>query len=304
MNKVHVAQIDLNLLVVFDELLRSRSTTVAARRLGRTQSAVSHALRRLRSSFGDPLFVRAGSSLSPTATAERLRAPLGDVLSRAESLFTHADAGFDPSVIERTFTFAGTDYSEILLMPRILPELRRLAPLVDIVTRPVGDEIERAIKNRDVDIAFGTGFRMLPGVQVDPIRDDNLLVFMRRGHPALRGKLTPSRYAALDHVLVSPSGRSGSIIDTELESLALERRVVLRLPYFGAAAAVVASTDLVVSLPAALVSPVTRGFGLVSRPVPFAVKSFTFSMIYSTVYRDDPAHRWLRELVLAAGRAR
>jgi DNA-binding transcriptional LysR family regulator len=302
MNLEHVARTDLNLLVVLDDLLRSRSTTLTARRLGRTQSAVSHALRRLRGVFEDPLFVRAGSTLRPTAAAERMRAPLAEVLSQAEGLLSRAGIGFDPSRLERTFTIVGTDYSDILVMPRLMPVIRRTAPGVDVVTRPLGDDVERAIQTRDIDLAFGTGFRSLPGVTSQGVRDDELVVLLRRGHPVLKQRLTPQRYAALDHVLVSPRGQPGGLVDDALESLSLTRRVVLRMPYFAAAAVVVAKTDLVVTLPAAFVSRLAKGLGLVSLKVPFPLRGFTFSMSYSATLEDDPAHRWFRELVIASGR--
>jgi DNA-binding transcriptional LysR family regulator len=108
-----LAQVDRNLLVL-DELLRSRSTTAAARRLRRTQSAASHALARLHGTFGDPLLVRAGSSLRATAAAERMQAPLRDVLLQARALVAAASAPFDPTRIE-TFVIACADYAEILV---------------------------------------------------------------------------------------------------------------------------------------------------------------------------------------------
>lgn len=302
MNIDHVARTDLNLLVVLDDLLRSRSTTVTARRLGRTQSAVSHALRRLRLLFDDPLFVRAGATLRPTSAAERMRAPLRDVMVRAEGVLSRTSIDFDPSRIEQTFTIAGTDYSEILVMPRLLSLVRRRAPGVNIVTRPLGDDVERAIQTREVDLTLGTGFRLISGVAVENIFEDELVVLLRRGHPALQKKLTPRRYAELDHVLVSPRGQPGGIIDSALEPLGLSRRVVLRMPYFGAATIVVAQSDLAVTLPAKLVDVVSKGFGVVSVPVPFSLSGFSFSMAYSTTFKDDPAHRWFRELAVEAAR--
>lgn len=303
MNDVHVRRTDLNLLVVLDALLRSRSTTLAARRLGRTQSAVSHALRRLRVTFDDPLFVRAGAALRPTPAAESLHAPLRAMLLQAEGLLARTTVGFDASRVERVFRIVGTDYAEILLMPRLVPMLREKAPGIDVVTRPFGeDDVERAIQIRDVDFAFGTGFRAAPGIAGEKLRDDALVVLLRRGHPALRRKLTPASYAALDHVLVSPRSVAGGVIDTALAPLGLTRRVVLRMPHFGAAAVVVAKTDLVVTLPAAFVAEIAAPLGLVTLPVPVAIGGFDFSMIYSKTFERDPAHRFFRGLVVAAAR--
>jgi DNA-binding transcriptional LysR family regulator len=297
-----LAQLDLNLLVVLDELLRSRSTTLTARRLGRTQSAVSHALSRLRSTLGDPLLVRAGAMLRPTSTAERMQAPLRDVLLRTEALLTSSGV-LDPKTIQRTFVLAGPDYAEIVVMPRLMPILRKEAPGVDVVTRFLGDDVDRAVQAREVDLSFGAPLRTLSGVVQETVADEKMVVLLRRGHPALQKRLTMQRYVALDHVLVSPRGLPGSRVDTALEPLGLSRRVVLRMPHFGAAAVVVAKTDLVVTLPVGIARELSRSLRLVSVPVPFALDSVAFSIGYSSSFADDPMHRWFRERVIAAGRA-
>lgn len=128
-------------------------------------------------------------------------------------------------------------------------------------------------------------------------------VVLRRGHPALERRLTPRRFAALDHVLVTPRGLPGSSVDTALEPLGLSRRIVLRVPHFAAAAIVVAKTDAVVTLPAGFARQVETSLDLISLPAPFPIGGFTFAIAYSTTYVDDPAHRWFRERVLEIGRS-
>jgi DNA-binding transcriptional LysR family regulator len=303
MSDMHqLAQVDLNLLVVLEDLLRSRSTTVTAKRLGRTQSAVSHALARLRATFDDPLLIRAGSALKATASAERMQAPLRDVLLRAAALVTGSSPAFEPARIDRTFVVACADYAEVILMPRLLPALRQQAPGVAVVTRYLGDDFDRAAQAREVDLSYGTRFRSLSGTVVQPVGHDDLVLLMRRGHPALRRRLTVRRYAALDHVLVAPRGLPGSPVDSALERLGLSRRVVLRMPHFAAAAVVVSKTDLVVTLPEGLAREVAKGLGLVSAALPLVVPGFTFSIGYSSSFENDPAHRWFRQQVLAAAR--
>jgi DNA-binding transcriptional LysR family regulator len=297
-----LAQADLNLLVVLEDLLRSRSTTVTAKRLGRTQSAVSHALGRLRTTLRDPLFIRGGSVLKPTARAERMQRPLRDLLLHASALVAGSSAAFEPARIDRTFVVACADYAEVILMPRLVPAVRRRAPGVDVVTRFLGDDFDRAAQAREVDLAYGTGFRSLSGTVVEPVGHDDLVLLMRRGHPALRQRLTVRRYAALDHVLVAPRGLPGSPVDRALERLGMSRRVVLRMPHFAAATVIVSKTDLVVTLPEGLGREVGKGLGLVSVPLPLAVPGFTFSIGYSSSFVDDPAHRWFRLEVLAAAR--
>ncbi len=304
MNRAHpLAAVDLNLLVVLDELLRARSTTKAAARLGRTQSAVSHALARLRATLSDPLFVRVGTTLRPTAVAERLEAPLQKLLEGARAIVEGGGGAFDVATLERTFVLGGTDYAEIVLLPKLVPRLRREAPGVNLVTRFLGDEVDRALQAREIDVAYGASLRALSGILVEKVVDVPMAVLLRRGHPALRSRLTPKGYAALDHVLVTPRGLPGGSVDAALEPLGLTRRVVLRMPHFAAAAAVVAETDLVVTMPSDFASRLARRLGLVTRPVPFAMPPSTFRIGYSTTYEADPAHRWFRECVVAAARA-
>jgi len=302
MNPVHhLAQLDLNLLVVLDELLRVRSTTLAARRLGRTQSAVSHALGRLRTTLKDPLFVRVGAALRPTAVAEQLHAPLREVLDGAQALLTRSRA-FDPGALERTFVVGGTDYAEILLMPRLMPALRREAPGVAITTRSLGDEVERALQAGEVDVVYGTRFRPLAGIVQQKVADEDMRVILRRGHPVLKKRMTVAEYVALDHVLVSPRGLPGGSVDAALEPMGLRRRVVLQLPHFAAAALIVAQTDLVVTLPEGFAHNMARRLGLEAVPVPFPLPGFTFSIAFSPVNQDDPAHAWFRARVIEAAR--
>ena len=305
MNTVHqIAHVDLNLLVVLDELLRVRSTTLAARRLGRTQSAVSHALGRLRAMFKDPLFVRAGATLRPTSRAEEMQGALRDVLAHTEAIVTRSGASFDPSRLERTFVVAGTDYAEIVLMPRLMPLLRREAPGVAVVTRFVGDDLERVIQSREVDLGYGTRFRNVAGLVEEPIGHEEMRAILRRNHPALKKRLTAKDYAALDHVLVTPRGLPGGSVDDALAPLGLTRRVVLRMPHFAAAALIVAQTDLVVTLPAGFAVHMAKRLGLVAVPLPFVMPGFTFAIAYSASYADDAGHRWFRARVVASAQGR
>ncbi|HRH00494.1 MAG TPA: LysR family transcriptional regulator [Polyangiaceae bacterium] len=307
MSDVHLSDLDLNLLVVLRELLRTHSTTSAAKRLGRTQSAVSHALARLRDLFGDPLFLRTGGALRPTARAESLAEPLEQLLSGVDQLLRHEPSRFDPSQLERTFVLAATDYAEILLLPELVPALRAEAPGVDLVTRFPGDEIDRAVATREVDVALGTNFRPLAGVLSQPVGHQDMVLVARRGHPVARAgrarrALTVEAYSSLDHVLVAPRGFQGGAIDAALEKVGLSRRVVLRVPHFAAAAFVVASTDLVVALPESFARTMAKTLPLSVLPLPIPLAGFTFSVAFSAAARDDPAHAWLRKHVVRAGK--
>jgi len=302
MNAVHLARVDLNLLVVLHELLRARSTTEVARRLGRTQSAISHALGRLRDTFRDPLFVRAGATLRPTARAEELAGPLAQLLSSTDALLRDSDQTFDPARVERTFTIGTTDFTEILLLPSLLPRLRREAPGLDLRSVFVGPDLDRAIQTREIDLAIGTLFRDLTGLVEQLLYEDRLVCVMRRDHPKARRKLDLATYLALDHALVAPRGLPGSTVDAALAPRGLRRRVVLTLPHFAAAALVVAETDLVLTLPERFARWMAARTPLKVLEPPLELPGFRFSMLFSSTMRDDPAHAWLRRAILDAFR--
>jgi DNA-binding transcriptional LysR family regulator len=207
MKPVHLGAVDLNLLVVLDVLLREGSATRAAKRLGRTQSAVSHALSRLRDVFGDPLFVRVGPALRPTPRADALRAPLSDVLERAGGLLG-GDEDLDPQRMERTFVVGSTDLFDNTVLPPLLTALAQEAPQVSVTTKAVGEHLERTLQQREVDVAFCTKAHLEghPGLAGEDLFSDVLHLMLRRGDPALRRPITLDVYCSLSHVLAAPKG--------------------------------------------------------------------------------------------------
>lgn len=292
--------VDLNLLVLLDSLLRTRSTTASARELLRTQSAVSHALQRLRRTFDDELLVRVGKELRPTARAERLREPLTALLSGAETLLSQSEESFDPSTMVRELAIGGTDFFEALVLPGLMARLFAEAPGVSLVMRVLGNDVERALLSREIDLAFGTRFRPVSGVVVERETEIDLVVLARRGHPALsRGskpRLSLASYIALPHVLVAPRGSPGGAVDDALAERGLSRRVVVRVQHFIVAAMIARDTDAVVTLPRAFATRVARDLSLVTVPVPVEVPPFVFHFAHALDREGDVALAWLRRV--------
>jgi DNA-binding transcriptional LysR family regulator len=299
---VQLKNIDLNLLVILDDLHKTRSTTTTARRLGRTQSAISHALGRLRDVFDDPLFVRSGRAFAPTATATALAGPLRELLERTQALL-QTGATFDVARLARTFTMASTDFFDTVVLPSALPALLREAPTVSVATRFLADAIEPLLLSGELDVGFGTRFRPQPALVVEEVGDDELVLLLRRGHPALRRRIDLDAFVGLDHVLVAPRGLPGGPVDALLEVRGRSRRVAVRTASFSAAAHLVATTDLVTSLPSRFAKALGRREPLTSVRLPFPAPRYTFSLAWARLAEDDPAHAWFRRHVLAAARA-
>jgi DNA-binding transcriptional LysR family regulator len=302
MHRVHIEAFDLNLLLAFDALWTERHVTRAARRIGLTQSAMSHALGRLRDQLDDPLFQRTPRGLSPTARAHALAPSIGEALAivrRAVEL----DARFSPAALQRTFTIGTTDYGELVLLPRLFARLQREAPGVRLVVRPVVGLGERELLSGEHDLILGVGAPAGAGLRSEVLFTDGFVSLLRAGHPATRRPLTLSRFVALPHVLVSPQGRGDSAVDVALRERKLERRLALRVPHFLSAPLVIAESDAIITLPERVARAVAAQHRLVIRKPPLPLPGFSFSQFWHTRNEGDGAHLWLRELLWSVARS-
>ncbi|HEY6877056.1 MAG TPA: LysR family transcriptional regulator [Polyangiales bacterium] len=316
MNAVHddfaLAKVDLNLLVVFDVLARERSVTRAAERLGVTQSALSHALRRLRALLRDPLLVRGHGGMLLTPRAEALIVPLRSGL-HALSRALHEQTAFDPGSARRTFTIASPDLFDVLVVPALLARVRELAPNVDInIVSHAAPELAQRLETGDVDLAVvphvdrSRSQPPLPrpqGLLQKTLFRDRYACLLRSDHPALKKRtLTLQQYASLSHALVAPRGDGLGQVDEALAERGLRRRIALRMPHFLAALAIVARSDLVLTAPTALAAVGDPGLGVTAIAAPLPLPSHSINLLWHERFDTDPALRWLRTLLSAEAR--
>ena len=249
MNGVNLQNVDLNLLVVLDALLRERSATRAAAQLHVTQSAVSNALRRLRSLFNEPLFVRTHEGLVPTARAERLAPQLRALLEQTSALLGPDTRAEEP---QRLLTIACTDAVGLTLLPRILPALSKQARL-RIVT--LDYETQRdGLASGDVDLLIGIPPQTPRGCRGELAYEDRMQCIVRGGHPKVRGRLSAPQYAALPHVELALFGEPDDRVDRALARLRLRRHVALMVPHFSSIPLAVAASDCVAALSQQLIA--------------------------------------------------
>jgi DNA-binding transcriptional LysR family regulator len=297
MRNVHLASVDLNLLVILDELLRSKSTVAAAQRLGKPQSTVSHALGKLREVFGDPLFVRVGNGLVPTTFAEGIELQLRETLGSLEQIILQHNS-FDPAKLERRFTISAADYTEAILIPRLLRRIQQCAPNVDVFIRYTGAEQDRMAQSGEVDLALGTNFQPLSGLLMQKFFIDPYVSVVRKGNSLAREHISVEEYVAAEHALVVPRGTPGSVVDDVLERLGLRRRIVFRSPHFMAACLVVAQSDLICTLPECFVRLASRLLPLHMMPHPLELPPVSLAIVYAVNRQHDPAHAWFRRCLL------
>jgi len=343
MNKVHgvdaaegalperLARLDLNLLVAFDALARERNVTRAAQRVGVTQSAMSHALRRLRAWLDDPLLVRGEGGMLLTARAEALVVPLRSGLVSVDRAL-HRAPRFDARTARRAFRLVTPDLFDLLAIPPLLERLRREAPGIDLaIVAPQAQPVARALETGELDVAiaprvegFASGPHETSGLVRRVLFHDGFACFWRAEHAALgapgaatggrrergaRGErderappaLSLEGYAAASHVLVSPSGEGPGFVDELLARHGLRRRVALRVPSFFGALAIVERSDLILTAPASLARLIAPSSRVLCLPAPLPLPEHAVHMIWHERFTSDPGHAFLRELLLEVG---
>lgn len=287
--------VDLNLLVVLDALLHERHLTRAAARLPMSQPAVSHALARLRTLLGDPLFHRTRGGLRPTPHALALEAPLRDVLAQVRRLL--AGAVFEPAASRRTFRLAMSDYGASVVLPPLVRRLRAQAPGIDLeISYTSRGGMIAGVADGQLDLALAVFGETPADIRRAVLFQEPFVCVMDAA--GMAGPLTLDDYLARPHVLVAASQdqRSGEV-DAALARLGRARRVALRLPHWTAAPAVVAGTDLVLTVAQRTVMPTPPGLAV--QPVPFPIAPLGFEMIWHERTDGDAGLRWLRESLAA-----
>ncbi|HXZ93165.1 MAG TPA: LysR family transcriptional regulator [Burkholderiales bacterium] len=295
---MNVADVDLNLLRVFDAVLREHGVTPAAARLGLSQPAVSNALARLRGLFGDALFVRTPAGMAPTPFARQLDEPVRQALALIESALTHG-AAFEPATSNRAFRFYMSDLGEISFLPPLVERVRRLAPQVRLEASGLAlDDIPDALAGGALDLAVG----FLPGLAA-PVRRKRLfrdayVCLMRADHPRIKDRLTRRLFEEASHALVSSTGSGHRVIEEALERHGLTRRIALRVPHFTVVPMVLERTDLLLTLPSRVARVYEEGGRFKSLPPPVPIPFADVGVHWHERFDRDPGNRWLRELIL------
>jgi DNA-binding transcriptional LysR family regulator len=304
MQQMHIAGIDLNLAVVLHALLSERSVSRAAKKIGLSQSATSHALARLRELLKDQLFVRAPGGLVPTARAEAMAEPLAAALSALEATLL-ASPAFDPRTTARTFYVGASDYAEHVIMPRLLAHLAKVAPGMDVWVRSHVADPRDALARGELDLVIdpARASDRVDGFHTEQLWRDHFVGVVRRGHPLSRGKMTVDRFAAARHAFVAPRGRLGGVVDDALQKLGRSRRIAFVTANFLVVPQVVAKTDLVITLASRVASVFARVLPLVLFEPPLALPGFRIAMFWHERRHADPAHAFLRgELLRVSGK--
>ena len=289
-------EIDLNLLVVFNQLLLDRSVSTSADKLGLTQPAVSNALKRLRAVLKDELFLRTSRGMEPTPYALHLAEPVIYALNALQTAFTTRDS-FDPQTSTRNFQLAMTDIGEMYFMPPLMVALSRVAPNVRVSTvRPNSGNLREDMESGTVDLALG----LLPNLQTGffqrrLFRHKYVCVF-RKGHPLAKSPMTLKQFTELDHVGVIAVNTGHGEVDGLLERAGIHRKMRLVVPHFIAVGHILQTTDLISTLPERFAERCEAPFGLVTSPHPASLPDIAINLFWHAKFNRDPANMWIRQL--------
>ncbi len=294
MSETHsLSRLDLNLLVYLDLLLQERSVTLAARRAGITQSAMSRALQRLREHLKDELLVQVGRGMEPTEHGDALRVPLQDILSRIEREVL-AKGEFDPTLAERRFRIAAPDFVQAVLLRAFIAECAEEAPGLTVL---VSDGPSReGLEDGRFDLCVGPPLGGRGPIQSQKIFNDRWAALGRRGHPGIKKKkgLNLERFVFYTHISTADTP-----VDRALDELGRRRRVAVQVSSFLIGAEYAEASDHLLCAPQSLARALAVQRALTSAALPVVVPPITVSMSWHSRNQPDPAHRWLREQLAA-----
>lgn len=289
---MNIRNFDLNLLVIFDALMRERNVSRVADQLALSQPAISNALNRLRSLLDDQLLIRTAQGMQPTALALSLEAPIRQAIQQIETTLSGGHQ-FDPQSSRRRFRIATTDYAELALMPRLLAYMRTTAPGIefDILDLPP-DTPTKALEDGNLDLCIGRFGELPPRIRRTPFLKENLVVAYDPQQLDLTTGLDLDQFLALRHIWVS-GGQHRGVVDMWLDDNNLERDIVLVTPNYLGATHLIIGNDMVVVLPKRMADQYSGLLPIELAPLPLPIPPFDVDIITSSLRGDDLALDWL-----------
>lgn len=293
---MNLAQVDLNLLVAFEALFEFRSVTAAAQRLYLGQPAMSAALGRLRTLFGDELFIRVGREMQPTAKAKAIAPGIAAALQQVRQTMQSSQE-FIPASDKRDMAIGSTDYTSFIVIPSLLIHCQAAAPhlnfrMIEFEKDSVGDLLE----NGTVDLALGVFPNPPRQTNCVPLFQEHFVGIARRDHPALgQTPISLVEFAQLSHALHTIRRDAVGEVDRALAVYHLQRRVALTVPHLLVLPSIIASTDLVTCIPSRMAQYFSKLDEITVFELPLAIQPWTVSMLWSKLADQDDANGWLRQ---------
>lgn len=296
---MNLEDIDLNLLVVYHHLLVERSVSGAAKKLGLTQPSVSNALKRLRILLGDELFLRTSRGMEPTPYATQLFEPISYALSTIKNTLNEQTL-FDPSTSDRRFILGMTDLGEIELLPQLMNVLEEIAPGVTLST--VLDShanLRNEMETGHVDLAIGLLPQLKTGFFQQRLFMQSYVCLFRKGHPLSKNKdaMTEQQFFDADQVVVVSAGTGHAHVDEVIESKGSKRRVRLLVPHFVAVGHILATSNMIATVPERYARRYAEPFNLSYVTHPLSLPKIGINLFWHAKYHKEPGNQWLRNTI-------
>ncbi|MCF6245727.1 MAG: LysR family transcriptional regulator [Desulfobacula sp.] len=290
-----IQNLDLNLLKTLHVLLEERNVSRAATKLSLSQSAVSHALGRLRTYFNDPLLIKVQNGMTPTVLADELKVPLSGIIERIGEL-TGKDT-FNPAVQTATFKIAASDYGSGIILPRLIEKMSVLAPNCSIECSPISNHLEHDLKIGMIDLAFG-GYKPFENFSYDTIFNDRYVGVVKKGHPILKSAITKRQLQVWPHTYIDISANTQRK-DELYKSLGIKTSdtVIVRQPYFLVAPLIVEKSDLILIMPEMGARVMAQIIDITLFELPTLINTFPFIQVWHRRRDNDKMHQWLRQQV-------
>jgi len=291
-------KIDLNLLRIFDALMRTKNVTLAGEIVGLSQPAVSFALNKLRALTGDTLFVRTPKGMEPTPRASRMADPIRHVLEVVERDVFQQEQ-FDPAASGRTLTLSLTDIGEMVFLPKLLKRLKSEAPGIVLKTLSMPPaQLAEAMAAGDVDLAVG----YYPDITRANFYQQHLFThsfagLVRVDHPVIGAQPTLQQFLEATHVVVRAEGRSQELFERYLEQQGIARKVGLSIPHFLSILHLLPESDMMATVPFSCARAFSRLGTLCMVELPLKTPSFDLKQHWHARYHRDAGNQWLRQLI-------
>ncbi|WP_417211603.1 LysR family transcriptional regulator [Antarctobacter sp.] len=297
-NQINLRLIDTTVLLIFLSLMRHRKATEVAREMGLTQPAVSHALKRLRMLYGDPLFLRRAHGLEPTSLAQELEPKIRRIVRLLSETLDDPEE-FDPVSTATDLRIGAFDYELTSVIPKLVAEMRNLSPNIDVHAYPLvySEALDALVQGR-IDLAIGY-FDIPPRNEasfvVEDLYCDHYVLAGRRDHPLLSANPTLEDMAQADHLLVSPHGLIRNRVDETLRMQGYKRNIRTVVPSLFSALSIIENSDLVVTLPKRVAQSNGQRFEIIHKPLPIEVGDFQLQAVRHARDANSPLHFWLLE---------
>ena len=294
---MNLAGIDLNLLLVFDAVMKERHVTRAGARIGMSQPAMSNALNRLRHHLKDDLFVRGAEGMRPTVRALELAGPINAALQDLSSALE--PAAFDPSTAQWQFAIGTNDYCVSTLMPHVITRIQNEAPGVNVRLVASAGQTFDMLDTQTIDFGISSFGDVPDRFGSHLLFEDSYVVLMRKDHPLTQGKVTLERFLDARHLLVSPDGDTEGFVDVALRASGHKRQIAMVVNSFSSAPAMLTHSDLILTVPRRIAQSFGPLYNLVTRPSLFqGPHAFsTVTLVWHSRLASHPAFVWMRELL-------